>query len=177
MEEEKNIPIDESDEQERAETSIQQTKQQLFWEIFRFLLVGGTATVVDYLVSYLFYTWLLPPERIGMFWALSVSTILGFGVGLVVNWILSVTFVFQAVRDKQEARSTKSFVTFTLIGLIGLVISLFGMQLVNVLPSITLFSSTTFLKEEWTWWMMKCVMTGIVLIWNYLGRKIFIFKS
>ena len=29
---------------------IKQTKMELFWEIFRFLLVGGTATIFDYLV-------------------------------------------------------------------------------------------------------------------------------
>ena len=31
-----------------------QTKKQLFWEIFRFLLVGGIATLTDYAVFYLF---------------------------------------------------------------------------------------------------------------------------
>ena len=42
---------------------VKQTKKQLFWEIFRFLLVGGTATVADYAVAYIFYHWLLPPNR------------------------------------------------------------------------------------------------------------------
>ena len=37
-----------------------QTKEQLFWEVFRFLLVGGTATVADYLVFWLFDGWILP---------------------------------------------------------------------------------------------------------------------
>ena len=36
------------------ETHVKQTKKQLFWEIFRFLLVGGTATVADYFVFWLF---------------------------------------------------------------------------------------------------------------------------
>ena len=30
-----------------------QTKKQLFFEIFRFLLVGGFATVLDYVTAYL----------------------------------------------------------------------------------------------------------------------------
>lgn len=165
-----------SDAQENAGNG-KQTKEQLFWEIFRFLLVGGGATVVDYLASYLFYTWLLPPERIGGVWALILSTAVGFCVGLLVNWILSVHFVFKAVRNKEEAHSKKGFITFTLVGLVGLAISLLGMQLVNVLPSITIFSTTTFLREEWKWWMMKVVMTCIVLVWNYVGRKLLVFKS
>ena len=154
-----------------------QTKEELFWEIFRFLLVGGGATIIDYGVSYLFYTWLLPPAIIGQVLALGVSTVFGFCVGLTVNWFLSVLFVFRAVRNKKEANSKKGFITFTLVGLVGLLVSVLGMQLVNVLPSITLFSSTTFLKEEWTWWLMKCVMTCIVLVWNYIGRKLLVFKS
>ena len=33
------------------EEQVKQTKKELFWEIFRFLLVGGTATVFDYAVT------------------------------------------------------------------------------------------------------------------------------
>lgn len=163
--------------QEKEETTVKQTKKELFWEIFRFLLVGGTATVVDYIVSYILYAWLLPPTLVGEVWALIVSTALGFSVGLVVNWLLSVSFVFRAVKNKEEVRSKKSFLLFTVIGVIGLAISLLGMQLVNVLPDITLFGSTTFLGAAWIWWLMKVVMTCIVLVWNYIGRKLFIFKS
>ena len=159
------------------ETRIKQTKTQLFWEIFRFLVVGGTATLVDYAVSYLFYTHLLPPARIGAFWALLLSTALGFCVGLLVNWTLSVLFVFRAVRDKKQAASKKSFLLFCLIGLVGLLLSSVGMQLVRVLPSISLWNSPTFLGEEWKWWIMKGIMTCSVLVWNYIGRKIFVFKS
>ena len=80
---------------EKNEEHIKQTKKQLFWEIFRFLIVGGTATIVDYAVSYLFYTWLLPPSLIGKTAAIIISTALGFGGGLAVNWILSITFVYK----------------------------------------------------------------------------------
>ena len=39
---------------------IKQTKKELFWEIFRFLLVGGTATIVDYFVFWIFDGLLFP---------------------------------------------------------------------------------------------------------------------
>ena len=42
---------------------ISQTKKQLFWEIVRFLIVGGTATAVDYLVFYLFRQWYIRPAH------------------------------------------------------------------------------------------------------------------
>lgn len=159
------------------EVVVKQTKKELFWEIFRFLLVGGTATVFDYVVAYLFYQWILPPTTIGSVGSLILSTALGFGVGLTVNWILSVKFVFRSVRNKAESSSKKGFLIFTVIGLIGLGITEIGMLFVGFLPTITIFSSTTFLGAAWKWWIMKVVMTCIVLVWNYIGRKLFVFKS
>ena len=155
---------------------MKQTKKQLFWEIFRFLLVGGTATLVDWLISYLFYTWLLPPNLIGEIASLLLSTVFGFTVGLFVNWILSVNFVFQQVENKEQVKTKKSFLTFTVIGVIGLAINSLGMLLVPLFPTLMIFGSPTFLGTEWAWWIMKTLMTAIVLVWNYIGRKLFIFK-
>ena len=93
------------------------------------------------------------------------------------NWVLSITFVYKQVSDEKKARSTKSFFVFTAIGLIGLAITEVGMYLgVTFLPSVTIFGSTKFLGEEWIWWISKVVMTCIVLVWNYVGRKLLIFK-
>ncbi|MBQ9113470.1 MAG: GtrA family protein [Clostridia bacterium] len=168
------------DEQMKAgleQTPQKQTKKDLFWEIFRFLLVGGTATVVDYAVTYLFFHFLLPTSLVGHFWATTFSVLFGFTVGLIVNWVLSIHFVFRVVRDKKEATSKKAFLIFTVIGVFGLGITWVGMLLVKVIPSFSFLGTAEFLGEAWKWWLMKCVMTGIVLIWNYLGRKIFVFKS
>lgn len=154
-----------------------QTKKQLFWEIFRFLLVGGIATLTDYAVFYLFRNWLLPAKTVGNILSLIIATALGFGVGLLVNWIMSVTFVYRQVRNKEESRSKKSFVIFTVIGLMGLAITEFGvLLLVHILPEFTLFGVTEFLLP-WNEWVAKVVMTCIVLAFNYVGRKLFIFKT
>lgn len=157
-----------------------QTKKQLFWEIFRFLLVGGTATVVDYLIFYVFRDLLLPASLIGgKTWdvcSLIIATAFGFCAGLLVNWILSVKFVFRAVKNKEEAHSTKGFLIFTVIGLIGLGITELGVVLlVLIFPEITLFGVTQFLLP-WEEWLAKIIMTCIVLVFNYVGRKIFVFK-
>ena len=155
-----------------------QTKKQLFWEILRFLLVGGIATLADYFVFWIFdalvFPLVLPHHTV----ALVLSTALGFCVGLIVNWVLSVSFVFQQVKDEQQAKSKKSFFIFTVIGVIGLAITEIGvLALVAVLPEITLFGSTSLFETAWKKWIAKVIMTCIVLVWNYLGRKIFIFKA
>lgn len=110
--------------------------------------------------------------------SLTIATALGFVVGLIVNWVLSVKFVYRAVRNKEEAASKKSFLIFTVIGLIGLGLTELGVVLlVLVFPEITIVNVTAFLGLPWEEWFAKVIMTCIVLVWNYLGRKIFIFKS
>ena len=155
-----------------------QTGKQLFWEICRFLLVGGTATVVDYCVFWLFDALVFP--LVFAEWetlSLVLSTALGFCVGLTVNWILSVRFVFRAVQDEEASRSKKSFALFALIGVIGLAITELGvLLLVWLFPAIELFGSLTFLGTAWEKWIAKAIMTVTVLAWNYLGRKFFVFR-
>ncbi len=158
-----------------------QTKRQLTAEIFRFLVVGGTATLVDYFLFWLLDGVLFPLLSTESWWqtfSLVLATAIGFCVGLIVNWVLSVKFVFKAVRDKEEARSKKSFALFTVIGVIGLIITEVGILfLVSVLPPFTLFGRSELLGTTWVKWLARAIMTALVLIWNYLGRKIFIFKA
>ena len=155
---------------------MQQTKKELFWEIFRYLLVGGLATIFDYAAWYVFFTWVLPTSLVGEVWAVIISTAMGFLVGLLVNWVLSLTFVFKQVKNKEEAKSSKSFLIFTIVGLIGLAITEVGMLIANVLPTFSFLGFAQFLGHEWKWWFTKVTMTCIVLVWNYVGRKVLIFK-
>ena len=161
---------------------MKQTKKELFWELFRFLLVGGTATAVDYLIFGLFdaliFPAVFPNSAIWQTVALVMATAFGFCVGLVVNWILSVKFVFRAVKNREEASSKKSFLLFALIGVVGLILTEVGVvSLVSVFPSFSLFGSIEFLGTLWEKWLAKMIMTALVLVWNYTGRKVFIFKS
>jgi putative flippase GtrA len=175
--------MSERDEEKTAAQTEKQSKKSLFYEILRFLIVGGIATIADYAVYYLFRQWILPPKLIADSGAwdtvsLIIATALGFCCGLIVNWIMSVKFVFRDVKDKEESHSKKSFLIFAIIGLIGLGITELGMHFgVKLLPDISLFGSFEFLELAWKEWIMKVVMTCIVLVWNYIGRKLFVFKS
>lgn len=152
-----------------------QTNQQLFLEIFRFLIVGGLATIADYLVFWIFDA-LIFPESWGTV-ALVLSTALGFCVGLMVNWVLSVRFVFRDTQEKISVHEKKPFLTFALIGVFGLLITELGVvMLVWVFPSFTIFGQTALLGTAWEKWLAKAIMTCLVLVWNYLARKIFIFR-
>ncbi len=162
------------------EKKEKQTKKQLFWEIFRFLLVGGVATLVDYFLFWILDGVLLPRLSDGSWWrvtSLIISTAVGFSAGLIVNWILSVRFVFRQVQNEEKVKTKKSFAVFTVIGLIGLAITEVGvLLLVAALPKFSLFGVREVLGTTWAKWLSRVIMTGIVLVWNYSARKIFIFK-
>lgn len=175
-----NQGIDTIEKSEIEPSTQHQTKQQLFWEIIRFLIVGGTATLADYFVFWILDGVLFPLISTAHWWqvvSLILSTGAGFCVGLVVNWVLSVRFVFRAVTDKERATSRRSFMVFTVIGVLGLLLTEIGIfALIAIFPEINLFGSVAFLGTEWRKWIAKVIMTCIVLVFNYVGRKLFIFK-
>ena len=161
---------------EKQKQKKEQTKTQLLQEILRFLIVGGVATLVDYLVFWIFDAFVFPAA-----WgtvALVLATALGFCVGLLVNWVLSVRFVFRETNVEVTVRSKKPFLGFALIGVFGLILTEFGVVLlVWALPTVTLFGQTAILGTSLKKWIAKAVMTSLVLVWNYLARKILIFRS
>ena len=181
-EEKKEETSVETQETPVQEEHIKQTKKQLFMEILRFLVVGGTATVADYFVFWLFDGLLFPLIPLnGTAWeivALVIATALGFVTGMLANWVLSVKFVFKAVRDKKQATSKKSFMIYIVICLIGFGLTQLGVILLSkAIPEFSIFGFTGILGTSWSEWIAKGITTCVVLVWNYLGRKIFIFKS
>ena len=141
-------------------------------EIIRFLIVGGLATIIDFLamgiVLYCFNPHIYPHFYNVWFGAGTPSTIatvtgtaIGFIVGLIFNYIFSIIFVFQ---EKGNSRSTKGFILFTLLSLGGLLIHIIGMYIGYNLLGI----------NEW---ILKILFTLVVLVYNYVTRKLLIFKS
>ena len=95
----------------------------------------------------------------------TISTIIGTGVGfilgLVFNYIFSIIFVFD---EKGKSKSVGGFFLFAILSLIGLGIHLIGMYLGYDLMHM----------NEW---IVKIVLTLVVLVYNYLTRKLLLFKK
>ena len=88
---------------------IKGTKKELFFEILRFLLVGGTATIVEYGIFALLNGLLgFNPFLTGLWQAIA------FTISLLVNWFLSIIFVYKNVENKEKSRSFKSFLILKL---------------------------------------------------------------
>ncbi len=148
--------------------------KKLIMEILRFLLVGGLATLVDFAIYELCRFLLLKELNNNL--NLALSTTFGFIFGNIVNYILSIVFVFKGAKEDKETQTVKAFLIFTLIGVIGLGIKVLTQTGGNYLMSV-IFNS----KDSFILWLLDtlvyCVATLIVLIWNYIGRKLFIFKG
>lgn len=150
-----------------------QKHQELLKEIFRFLLVGGLATLVDFGVYEIFRFLLLKGVSDPL--NLVISTSLGFIIGNIINYILSIIFVFKGAKEDKKTQTIKAFLIFTLIGVIGLGIKV-GVQTGGNSLVKMLFDVDGFMA-----WFLDTFVYGvatlIVLIWNYIGRKLFIFKD
>lgn len=130
------------------------------FEFLRYCIVGGISFLVDFGLLSVFYHFVF--NETGKF-SLGISTAIGFIGGLIVNYILSIVFVFLNAKEEKKGQDFKSFMIFAIVGVIGLVLTELGMHLgVHVLL--------------WNYMIVKIIVTALVLIWNYGMRKILIFK-
>jgi len=138
----------------------------LILEILRYCIVGGIAAVVDMAANYAMLYWVLgATKNDGM--QVAVAVTVGFVVGLTVNYILSNVFVFNKESQQKKGKTLKAFLIYAVVGVIGYGISV-GLTLLG----------TKFIGESGIWYLiLTCFVKGVVLIWNYIGRKIFVYKG
>lgn len=140
-------------------------------EFLRYVVVGGVAFLVDAGVLALFYYIFLEHVDV-LFWnhfdlRTVLSTATGFLAGLIVNYILSTIFVFNKETQKNGMGRVRAFFIYTVVGIVGLLLTELGMSLGRLILS-THYESFILI--------VKVIVAGLVLIWNYLGRKIFVYK-
>ena len=145
--------------------SFLKNKKSLF-ELIRYCIVGAVAAIVDLLVLSILTEYVFKGEKTG--WPLTVSTASGFMAGLICNYVLSMLFVFVSKEQKEKnQKRLKTFIIFGLVGIVGL-----------ILTEILMHVGMIFVSKEGFWYiLLSCFVKGVVMIWNYLGRKIFVYKG
>ena len=131
---------------------IEEKKLNLLVQIFKFIIVGGIATVIDWLVYYIFY-------KIFKFNPL-IANIFSFSISVIYNYIASVKWVFNVTKDKTKKRMFVEFMFFSILGflLTELLLWIF-IDLINIDKMLS-----------------KIIATIIVMIFNFVTRKIFLEK-
>ena len=123
--------------------------KKLSGQILRFGVVGVLAFVIDY--GLLFFC----TEALGINYL--ISSAIAFSVAVVFNYILSTLWVFDTSRNVQDKRA--QFTVFIILSVIGLglteLLMWFGTDILGIYYLIT-----------------KICATGIVMIYNFVSRKI-----
>ena len=122
-------------------------------QLFRYLLVGGVAFVVDYGCLFIL------TDKFAVDYL--VSAAIAFLFGLIVNYLLSTLWVFL---DSRLNNKLAEFAVFATIGLVGLLLN----EVV-----IYLFCEIVGLH----YMISKLCSTIIVFFWNFFARRIILFTK
>ncbi len=122
-------------------------------QFFRYLLVGGTAFVVDFGILYIL------TDKFSIYYL--VSAAISFLIGLSVNYFLSTYWVFS---ERAYNNHCLEFFFFGIIGIVGLLFNQFF---------IWLFTSVLLVHYLWS----KMITAIIVYFWNFFARKYLIFRK
>ena len=123
---------------------------KLFNQILKFGVVGGIAFVIDYV------TLIICKEIFNINVLLSAA--IAFTVSVIFNYILSIKWVFQVNKEKDSRKNFIIFIVFSIIGL--------------GLTELIMWFGTDVIKINYL--IVKIIATGIVMIFNFITRKIFL---
>lgn len=116
-----------------------------FWEVFRFLVVGGSCFLLEYFLLFAL------TEFVGF--DPLISAPIAFTISLIVNYILCVYVVFHA--ENQSGRQMFFFILTSIMGLgINQLVMWFFIDIIGI------------------WYMFaKVIASAIVMIWNYFTKR------
>lgn len=124
--------------------------RKLISQIFRFGIVGVVCTIIDFGVM----IFLKEIVDVHYLFASGIS----FAVSVVINYLLSMRFVF---RGKKDSSKVKEFIIFVVLSIIGL-----GINQVIMWISVDGIGISYVLS--------KVGATGIVMVYNFITKKIFL---
>lgn len=139
----------------------------LIWEIFRFAIVGLVAAVFDFALSYIVQFIFFSDND--AFYVTFVATSCGFIIGVIINYLMSTFMVYKASKTK-TGKTLKGILLFLGLAVIGLFIGI-GIQYF-LYDFLFLSKGITFFSYP----IDFIIRTLIVMVYNYISRKILIYK-
>lgn len=124
--------------------------RKLLIQIFKFAIVGGIATIIDFVFLYIFREFCHFPVL--------VSNTLSFCISVIYNYVASVKWVFDVNKEKDAKKQFVIFIVFSVIGLL--------------LNNAIMWITVDFLSIYYM--LAKIIATAIVMVFNFITRKIFL---
>lgn len=126
---------------------------KLIRQIWRFGIVGGICTIVDFAILTGLH------EFLGFHYLLANGV--SFAVSVVFNYVLSMKYVFQG---KDESNKTREFIIFVILSAIGLGLNQLIMW--GTVDGLGIFYVAA-----------KVIATAVVMIYNFVTRKLLLEKK
>ncbi|MGI6779034.1 MAG: GtrA family protein [Acetivibrionales bacterium] len=131
------------------------------YQFIRYVVTGGTASLADISIFSIGAN-TLDINHIQ-------SNSMGFVVGLTVNYLLSRGWVF----NKSNHKVIRDFFLFSLIGIIGLILSNIFMYI--MVDTGLLYAILASSNDELVKVLAKLLVTFLVLLWNFAARRRLVF--
>lgn len=148
--------------------------KNLINQIIKFGIVGVIAFIIDFVITMIIYSLLNRFTNLSLELSSMIGSFFGFTISVIVNYILSMKYVF--VRNEELDRK-KEFTIFIVLSIIGLIIN----EIVIYLCTKTIYGNIRFIRdlfnEDMFVALSKMFATGIVMVYNFITRKIFIEKK
>ena len=132
-----------------------------FIKLVLYLFVGGTAALVEWVLFYIFLNYVLNSLDLGRTALTMTATSLAFCLSTLYHYFLGNVLVFDS--GSRYDRSKELSLVF-LVSIMGL-----GFNLLLMYIFVTLLG--------WQPMLSKVLTSCIVVVWNYLSRKKWIFRS
>ena len=128
-------------------------------EKIRFVLVGGTNTVIDFVILFVLF------NAIGL--DKLVSNIISTSIAMVLSYFMNQRFTF-----KTEKQTPKQFIYFIVITLIGL----WGIQSL-IISTLSQYLEQIIGNENMRLLVGKVIATSASMLWNFVLYKKFVFTD
>ena len=122
-------------------------------QLFRYGFVGGAAFCVDYGTLFILTEFLNVPYLL--------SAAIAFLLGLITNYLLSISWVF---KKRGTMQRWQEFLFFTIIGIVGLVFN-----------ELIMYVGTDICYLHYMF--SKLISTVVVFFWNFFARKYLLFSK
>ncbi len=132
-----------------------------FVKVILYLFVGGTAALVEWGLFYLFFYYLLAGLGLSVDTLTMVATALAFGLSTLYHYFLGNVLVFDSGSKYDKSKELSLVFLVSIMGLV------FNLVLMYVFVGLL----------AWQPMLAKVITSCIVVVWNYLSRKKWIFKS
>lgn len=151
--------------------------KKLVEQILKFGVVGVICFLIDYIIGLITLNIVM---AIGAFGdagfsiGSQIGSALGFTVSVIVNYILSFKFVFER---KEDMNRKAEFVIFIILSVIGLGLN----QLIIWVCTVPVYENSAWLQRllgyNLAYTAAKVIATAVVMIYNFVTRKIFLEKK